>query len=118
MPSVEIREVTGEEIITQARTVADYAFGASPSKPDLEEQRRRLTFRDPNSKTLVVFEDGTPVATTTSHPMQQNVRGRVLPMSGIAAVATHPVARRRGYIRQLFDRFFADIRAREEPVSC
>lgn len=118
MPSVEIREVEGEEIITQARAVADYAFGASPQKPDLEEQRRRLQFRDPNSKTLVVFEDGQPVATTTSHPMQQNVRGRVLPMSGIAAVATHPAARRRGYIRQLFDCVFADIHERRQPVSC
>lgn len=118
MPSVEIREVEGEEIITQSRAVADYAFGASPQKPNLEEQRRRLQFRDPNAKTLVIFEDGQPVATTTSHPMQQNVRGKVLPMSGIAAVATLPVARRRGYIRQLFDRFFADIHVREQPVSC
>lgn len=118
MSSVEIREVTGEEIITRARAVADYAFGASPQKPDLEDQRRRLQFRDPNSKTLVVFEDGQPVATTTSHPMQQNVRGRVLAMSGIAAVATHPVARRRGYIRQLFDRVFADSQERQQPVSC
>ena len=118
MPAVEIREVEGEEIITRARVVADYAFGESPRKPDLEEHRRRLQFRDPNTKTLVAFEDGQPVATITAHPMQQNVRGRVLPMSGIAAVATHPVARRRGYIRQLFDRIFADIHEREQPVSC
>ncbi len=118
MPSVEIREVTGEEIITEARAVADYAFGASPSKPDLEEHRRRLQFRDLDSKTLVVFEDGQPMATITAHPMRQNVRGKVVPMSGIAAVATHPAARRRGHIRQLFDRIFADARERQQPVSC
>ena len=41
------------------------------------------------------------VAEGSAIPMQQNVRGGVYPMAGIAGVATQPLARRRGHVRAL-----------------
>ncbi len=117
MSSIEVREVHSEESLTTARLVADYAFGASPSKPaDEEERRRALRFRG-NARTLVAFDGDQPLATATLLPMTQNVRGMVVPMGGVAAVATLPAARRLGYVRRVFTDLYTGMREAGMPVS-
>jgi predicted acetyltransferase len=117
MPTVTIREVDGDEILSTARVVADYAFGTSPSKPaDIEEHRRRLQFRG-NARTLVAFADEQPLATATLYPMMQNVRGALLPMGGVAAVASLPAARRLGHVRRVFIDLYAAMHEAGMPVT-
>jgi predicted acetyltransferase len=114
--TVEIREVDREEFIHTGLAVADYAFGASPREPDLEETRRN----DPyfaNSRALVAFVDGQPQATLVNHEMTQNIRGTVVPMGGVAGVSSLPAARRRGIVRQMFERVYELQREMEMPIS-
>lgn len=114
--TIEIREVHGEERIATGFAVADYAFGASPSTPNLDEARKGEPYRE-KARSLVAFVDGQPQATLTSHEMTQNVRGAVLPMGGIAGVASMPSGRRRGVVRQMFERVFALYREMALPIS-
>ena len=117
MTDVTIREVHGEEIISTAWAVADYAFGETPSKPDdIEEQRRRLHTRG-NARTLVAFANDEPVACASCYPMVQNVRGALLPMGGIASVASLPVARRLGYVRRVFVDLYAVMHEIGMPLT-
>jgi len=114
--TIEIREVRGEERITTAFAIGGYAFGASPATPNLDEARRDEPYRE-KMRTLVAIEDGTPLAALSSHEMTQNVRGAILPMGGVAGVASMPAGRRRGLVRQLFERLFGEYHEAGCPVS-
>ena len=113
---IDIREVDGDEFIETGRAVADYAFGKSPVERDLEAARKAKPYHV-NARNLVAFIDNMPQATLTSHEMAQNVRGTIVPMGGIAAVASMPSGRRRGVVRQLFERVFEVQRGMEMPIS-
>ncbi len=114
--TIEIREVRGEEIIDAGGAVANYAFGASPSTPDPDAARQRLPYLA-NARGLVASTDGQPQASLLSYEMSQNLRGAVLPMGGIAAVASMPSGRRRGAVRRLMDRQMELYRAAGVPIS-
>lgn len=108
-----IREVFGDDIFTQARSIADYAFGATPEKPDPARDAKRaaeLLKYGTASRFFVAFTGEQPQATATIHKMTENVRGKVLPMGGIGGVASLPAGRRQGHVRQLFIRAFEEMR--------
>lgn len=114
--TVDIREVGGEEFIETGRAVAEYAFGKSPVEPDLEAARKSRPYHA-HSRNLVAFVDDAVQASLTSHEMSQNVRGTIVPMGGIGAVASMPSGRRRGIVRQMFERVLAVHREMDMPVS-
>jgi predicted N-acetyltransferase YhbS len=98
---VKIRRISNEERLSVALPLQVYAFDRSPqSADDLERFREHLPYAE-DSVTLVAEEDGRATAVGYAIPMRQNVRGSVYPMAGIAGVATHPLARRRGHVRAL-----------------
>ncbi len=108
-----IREVFGDDIYRQARSIADYAFGATPEKPDPARDAKRaaeLLKYGTASRFFVAFAGDQTQATTAIHKMTGNVRGKVLPMGGIGAVASLPAGRRQGHVRQLFIRAFEELR--------
>ncbi|GAA2218553.1 hypothetical protein GCM10010429_50920 [Micromonospora olivasterospora] len=105
-----IRRVTDEERQATSFPLQAYAFEASPKRPERAEEFRRYLPYVAASRTLVVEEDGEPLATASAIPMRQNLRGSVLPMAGIAGVASHPLARRRGHVRALLHRLLDDMR--------
>ncbi|MGI8486326.1 MAG: GNAT family N-acetyltransferase [Thermomicrobiales bacterium] len=108
-----IREVFGDDIYTLSRAIADYAFGATPEKQDPEKDAKRtaeLIKYGAASRFFVAFSGDQPQATTAIHKMTGNVRGKVLPMGGIGAVASMPAGRRQGHVRQLFIRAFEEMR--------
>jgi len=81
---------------------------------------RRLGEAQPyhqDNVTLVAEEDGTAVAEASAIPMRQNVRGTVYPMAGIAGVASHPLARRRGHVRAVLDELLGRMRDEGNAVS-
>lgn len=114
--TIEIREVTGDEYIETGRAVADYAFGTSPIERDLERARKQLPY-NVKARNLVAYIDGQPQATATSHAMTQNVRGTVVAMGGVGAVASMPSGRRRGTVRRIFEQMLAMQREMGMPVS-
>jgi predicted acetyltransferase len=115
--AVEIRAVEGEELLATAFALRAYAFEPSPRKQDAERQRRALGYLA-GSRVLVAFDGATPLVTATAVPMTQAVRGAVLPMSAIAAVASHPAARRQGVARDLVGRLLAEAAQAGAAVSC
>ncbi|MBY8872000.1 GNAT family N-acetyltransferase [Micromonospora sp. PLK6-60] len=107
---MRIRRLAAEERLTDSFPLQGYAFEASPlSAARTEEFRAYLPYNSGN-RTLVAEEDGEAVAAASAIPMRQNLRGRVLPMAGVAGVATHPLARRRGHVRTLLHRLLDEMR--------
>lgn len=103
--AISIREISGDEYVSTGRAVADYAFGASPTERDLDALREHVQYNI-EARNLVAFDGDQPQATVTSHAMTQNIRGRVMTMGGVAAVASMPSGRRRGAVRQLMEECF------------
>jgi predicted acetyltransferase len=114
---VEIRRVAPEERMTTSMPLQTYAFSRSPMPAADFEKLDNYTPYMLGNTVLVAEEDGEPVATAASIPMRQNIRGSVRPMAGIAGVATHPLARRRGHIRALMRELLADVRDSGHAVS-
>ncbi|MEU2612244.1 GNAT family N-acetyltransferase [Micromonospora sp. NPDC007271] len=106
-----IRRLTAEERLTHSFPLQAYAFEASPMPPNRVEEFRAYLPYNAGNRTLVVEEDGGSMAAATAIPMRQNLRGRVQPMAGVAGVATHPLARRRGHVRALLHQLLDEMRA-------
>ncbi len=118
MSTIMIRALTDfEERAAVVHAVGAYAFESSPPLVPRENWERWL--RNVSDATiLAAFQGERAMAIACSSPFTQNVRGQIWPMSGIWGVASHPAARRNGYIRQLM----ADLlrRGHQEgiPVTC
>ncbi len=65
----------------------------------------------------LVQEDGDVRATTTILPLEVFVDGRPVPMGGVAAVATDPAYRRRGYAGKLMRDVLREMRERGVHLS-
>jgi GNAT superfamily N-acetyltransferase len=114
---MEIRQVSADERTETMFPLQAYAFFASPwTDDDRETYRRRMVYYR-SALSLVAEEDGRSLACVGAFPMRQNVRGSVLDMAGIASVATHPEARRRGFVRALLGRLLRNMRDRGCVVS-
>ncbi|MEW2383682.1 GNAT family N-acetyltransferase [Micromonospora sp. NPDC047707] len=105
-----VRRLSSEERLTASFPLQAYAFEASPrSAARAEEFREYLPYNEGN-RTLVVEEAGETCAAVSAIPMRQNLRGRVLPMAGVAGVVTHPLARRQGHVRTLLHQLLDEMR--------
>jgi GNAT superfamily N-acetyltransferase len=101
MPENAIRQVEGQEMLDILYQLDNYAFHPTPPFPNREEWEGRIKTRI-GPKYFAVFEDGEGVAIAACPIMSQNARGKIFKMAGFADVSTHPKARRKGYVRQLF----------------
>lgn len=99
--SREIREVSGEELADTAWPLTHYAFSASPLAAGTRDEWRERAKTERDSRTLVAFVDGRPLATALGLRLKQNVRGHVVEALGVAGVATHPEGRRGGHVRAI-----------------
>ncbi len=115
--SAEIREVSGEELVETSWPLTHYAFGASPlaaaSRADWAERAKE----ERDSRTLVAFVDGKPIATALGLRLKQNVRGRIVEALGVAGVAAHPDARRGGHVRAILGELHRGARGSRQAVS-
>ncbi|MFF5054148.1 enhanced intracellular survival protein Eis [Micromonospora sp. NPDC000663] len=112
-----IRRVTADERLTTSFPLAAYAFESSPLAATRVEQFRDYLPYHQGNTTLAVQEDGETLAAVSAIPMRQNLRGTVLPMAGVAGVATHPLARRQGHVRTLLHRLLDEMRDEGHPLS-
>jgi predicted acetyltransferase len=85
--------------------------------PDFEAYAEKLRKR-PGITFLAVYEDGIPRTVGSARTFKQNLRGKIVTMKGIAQVASHPQARRKGYVRLMMNHFFKTFHEENVPVSC
>ncbi|MEV4617991.1 GNAT family N-acetyltransferase [Asanoa sp. NPDC049573] len=114
---MKIRRISGEERLRTSFPLQSYAFDKSPTEQAVSTYYRDMLPYHSGNLTLVAEENGATVAAVSGIPMRQNVRGTILPMVGVAGVATHPLARRRGYVRALLNRLLESMRDDGHPVS-
>jgi predicted acetyltransferase len=110
---VETRKYRAEDLGTLART-GTLAFGGSIAdwkKYYAESPRVDLDL------VYVLEEDGGVRATATVLPLEVFVGGRPAPMGGVAAVATDPAYRRRGYAGVLMRAILRAMRERGMHLS-
>ncbi|WP_018348468.1 GNAT family N-acetyltransferase [Longispora albida] len=106
-----IREITADERATLSFPIQKYAFwGADSPAPEFLPQYSA------ENLTLGAFDGDRALACATRIPMTQNVRDAVLPLAGIAGVASAPDARYGGRVRALVNGLH-EASAAEFPVS-
>jgi predicted N-acetyltransferase YhbS len=107
---MEFRQISAGERTAAMFPLQAYAFMASPwPAEDEATYRGRMQFYE-TAVSLVAEEDGRPLAGVAAFRMRQNVRGVVHDMAGVASVASHPSARRRGLVRELLMRLMGQMR--------
>jgi predicted acetyltransferase len=113
----EIRTLALEDAIGIFHELNGYAFSPTPPLPDFEKYAEKLRKRG-GLTFLAVYEDGIPRTVGSARTLKQNLRGKIVTMKGIAQVASHPQARRKGYVRLMMDYFFKSFHEENIPVSC
>ncbi len=105
MPDITIRQVPVAEMLPISRKLSGYAFRPTPPLPDEKVWQEDLEYFE--AAHFVLFEDGEPLACAAVSPMTQHVRGTIYQAGGLWGVATHPAARRKGYITRILARLHA-----------
>ncbi|MBL7253886.1 GNAT family N-acetyltransferase [Paractinoplanes lichenicola] len=114
---MKFRQISAAERTATMFPLQSYAFSASPWPEDDEVvYARRMRFFE-TAINMVAEEDGVTLACAAALRMRQNVRGTVHPMAGIASVASHPSARRRGLVRGVLERLLRQAREEGHTVS-
>jgi predicted acetyltransferase len=114
---MDFRQITAAERTAEMFPLQAYAFGPSPwPAEDAEKYRERMRFYE-TAVSLVAEEEGQALAGVAAFRMQQNVRGLIHDMAGVASVASHPSARRRGLVRALLERLLRQMREEGCAVS-
>ncbi|MFX1564168.1 MAG: enhanced intracellular survival protein Eis [Promethearchaeota archaeon] len=108
---MEIRNVTEKEFHSAA-WLHRYAFAGWSD----EEKEDWVTWLK-SEQTFGLFDHGKLVSSVVVHDFQQSVRGILKKMGGIAAVASYPEARYKGYIRELMKAIFKDMHSKGFSVS-
>ena len=115
--TVTIRQLDLEESIKILHLLNNYAFRPTPPLPNYDDFAERVQGRN-GVDYIAVFENDEPLAIGSAIQLKQNIRGRIIPMGGVANVATHPAARRKGYVRSLMHQIYRKFAGEEIGVSC
>jgi predicted acetyltransferase len=94
-------------------TAISYGFDVEAAR-----ERQNNRFQIIYDEYYCLEEDGLITAVLRMIPFQQYVRGKKLPMAGIAMVASDPLHRRKGYIRELMNYCLKKMEDEMYAVSC
>ncbi|MEO1289000.1 MAG: GNAT family N-acetyltransferase [Chloroflexota bacterium] len=111
----EIRRITQDKLLSDYAPLHRYAFYTSPPLDVSLYEAQSVLYDD--ASILGMYEADETVATVVSIPMTQNVRGKILSMSGVAGVTSKPTTRRKGYVKQLMQKLFEDMYENDCAVS-
>ena len=109
---MEIRKITKQELAT-IEQLHQYAYGYWS---DQELRPEDLEFMLPD-ETFGLFEKGQLQSSLSLLNLQQSVRGVLKGMGGISMVGSYPEARRKGYVKELMQAAFLEMREKDLPVS-
>lgn len=93
---MEIRQLHPEEF-DDSMNLSEYAFQYKLPSGKRAEAKERFK----PERVWGAFEEGNLEAKLTLLPLQVYIQGRVVPMGGIAGVATWPENRRQGHVAKL-----------------
>lgn len=111
--SLAFRAAQPEEMREFAR-VSQIAFGGSTADDAVEREMQWLARP---AWTLCAFDDGAMAAKMAAFAFRMRWGGQDIRCCGVAAVGTLPSYRRRGLLRELMGRAFAQLRESGEPVA-
>jgi predicted N-acetyltransferase YhbS len=114
---MKIRRISVDEQLTRSSALQAYGFQPSPADDSAMERLRENQKYYKDNITLVVEDNGEILAEVSAIPMLQNVRNSVYPMAGVAGVAAHPFARRRGHVRALMIEMLGQMREMGHALS-
>ena len=112
--AVEIRPARDEEM-REFGYVGGVTFGESTAESQLDRWVNSGS-RKPEW-TLCAFEDGVMAARMATLPFTIHWNGSTIGCGGVSSVGTMPNYRRRGFLREMMTRAFADMRAADQPVA-
>jgi predicted N-acetyltransferase YhbS len=114
---MNLRQISAAERTAAMFPLQAYAFMPSPwPAGDEEKYQQRMRYYE-TAVSLIAEEEGAALAGVGAFRMRQNVRGLVHDMAGVASVASHPSARRRGLVRALLERLLRQMREEGCAVS-
>ncbi len=110
--TLEIRKITNKERST-LMDLYRYAYTEWSDQPIKSEELDEII----SEETLGFFENGRLISSLRVHDFQQSIRGVLKDCGGVAGVATYPEARTKGYVRQLMQASFKQMREQGQSVS-
>ncbi len=111
---LEVRPITADEVHA-FQDVASVAFGEPDPTDEERLDRGRLLELD---RSVGSFDGGRLVGTASAYTLQLTLPGgAIVPAAGVTAVAVLPTQRRRGALRAMMARLFAQAEERGEPVA-
>jgi predicted acetyltransferase len=110
--NLSFRPITASEM-TPFRAVLGVSMGFEPQAEDEAALRSYFEF----DRTICAFDGDAMIGTLGAFSLTLTVPGGTLPMAGTTVIGVLPTHRRRGVLRGMLERHFADIRARNEPLS-
>ncbi|MFW5713862.1 MAG: GNAT family N-acetyltransferase [Brevefilum sp.] len=116
--TAKIRELNLDEAIKGLHFLSSYAFTPTPPLPDFDQYAERIRNRKGAKYFGAYMGDQLQAISCATTPMTQNLRGKLVSMGGVANVATHPAARRKGYVRQMMSRIFTEFHQNQTATSC
>ncbi|MHA2030418.1 MAG: GNAT family N-acetyltransferase [Candidatus Kariarchaeaceae archaeon] len=109
---MEIRKLTKDDYIPW-EDVRSYSFSYTRRIDSLDE---KYLYLNPE-QAFGVFVNNKLAAGGYRFHMKQNIRGNIVDMGGISAVASAPEYRRQGYVRQIMDAHFVEMNRLGQYVS-
>lgn len=115
MDSFEIKRVDAETAFIETDNLIGYSFRPNPLEEPFES-KNIVPFYD-GSINVYGYENGEAVASAHSYTFTQNLRGKVMDISGVWGVVGMPEIRRKGYVRQVMQHLFREIKSEGQCVS-
>ena len=112
MSQVEIRQLKADEY-EQSVSLSEYAFQYTLTPEQKEE--RKVRFKP--EQFWGIFEEDILQAKLTILPFEVYLQGKVLPMGGIAGVATWPENRRKGHVSKLLEQALKVMKEQGQILS-
>lgn len=112
--AIEYRPAKPDEMRAFA-LAGQLGFGQSTAEAAVEQQRTAWPVQ--SEWTLCAFDDGVIASKMAAFPFSMRWNGRDIACGGVTSVTTSPDQRRRGHLRQLMTRAFAQMRDTGVPVA-
>ncbi|MHA2253371.1 MAG: GNAT family N-acetyltransferase [Candidatus Kariarchaeaceae archaeon] len=109
---MELRKLTKDDYINW-ELVTSYSFSYTRR---IDQVGERYLYLNPEQAFGIFINDKLAAGGYRFH-FKQNIRGKIVDMGGIAAVATAPEYRRQGYVRQIMDAHFYEMKQLGQKIS-
>ncbi|MCF6136974.1 GNAT family N-acetyltransferase [Pseudalkalibacillus berkeleyi] len=109
---MEIRTIEESEFRDFLK-MGEFAFQYKLSEEAISKRKTFMRLND----CWALFENGEMASKLTIHPMEIWLGGKVMPMGGIAGVATWPEQRRKGFVKALMKKALEQMKIKGQYVS-